>query len=92
MDPPSSMTQNSLREICEDADYGITLSDSTRLSTRLWKPIDALGDPVPVILEFLPYRKRDGTNARDALTHPISPSAAMHVHASICAAMVTVTV
>ena len=70
MDPPSSMTQNSLREICEDADYGITLSDSTRLSTRLWKPIDALGDPVPVILEFLPYRKRDGTNARDALTHP----------------------
>ena len=70
MDPPSSMTQNSLREICEDADYGITLSDSTRLSTRLWKPSDALGDPVPVILEFLPYRKRDGTNARDALTHP----------------------
>lgn len=70
MDPPSSMTQNSLREICEDADYGITLSDSIRLSTRLWKPIDALGDPVPVILEFLPYRKRDGTNARDALTHP----------------------
>ena len=70
MDPPSSMTQNSLREICEDADYGITLSDSTRLSTRLWKPIDALGDPVPVILEFLPYRKRDGTTARDALTHP----------------------
>jgi hypothetical protein len=64
------MTQNSLREICEDADYGITLSDSIRLSTRLWKPIDALGDPVPVILEFLPYRKRDGTNARDALTHP----------------------
>ena len=70
MDPPSSMTQNSLREICEDADYGITLSDSIRLSTRLWKPIDALGDPVPVILEFLPYRKRDGTTARDALTHP----------------------
>ena len=70
MDPPSGMTQNSLREICEDADYGITLSDSTRLSTRLWKPIDALENPVPVILEFLPYRKRDGTTARDALTHP----------------------
>ena len=64
------MTQNSLREICEDADYGIILSDSTRLSTRLWKPIDALENPVPVILEFLPYRKRDGTTARDALTHP----------------------
>lgn len=64
------MTQNSLRDISEDADYGITLSDSTRLSTRLWKPTDALDDPVPAILEFLPYRKRDGTTARDALTHP----------------------
>ena len=64
------MTQNSLREISEDADYGITLSDSTRLSTRLWKPTDAMIDPVPAILEFLPYRKRDGTTARDALTHP----------------------
>jgi predicted acyl esterase len=64
------MTQNSLREISEDADYGITLSDSTRLSTRLWKPVDAADKPVPAILEFLPYRKRDGTTARDALTHP----------------------
>lgn len=64
------MTQNSLRDISEDADYGITLSDSTRLSTRLWKPTDAATDPVPAILEFLPYRKRDGTTARDALTHP----------------------
>ena len=64
------MTQNSLHEICEDADYGITLSDSTRLSTRLWKPTNALENPVPAILEFLPYRKRDGTTARDALTHP----------------------
>jgi predicted acyl esterase len=64
------MTQNSLREISEDADYGITLSDSTRLSTRLWKPVDAGDKPVPAIMEFLPYRKRDGTTARDALTHP----------------------
>lgn len=64
------MTHNSLREISENADYGITLSDSTRLSTRLWKPVDAEDKPVPAILEFLPYRKRDGTTARDALTHP----------------------
>ena len=27
-------------------------------------------NPVPAILEHLPYRKRDGTTARDALTHP----------------------
>ena len=33
-------------------------------------PADADRDPVPAILEYLPYRKRDGTAARDALTHP----------------------
>eukprot|EP01133_Synstelium_polycarpum_P026183 gene26183-31464_t len=33
-------------------------------------PEDAMENPVPAILEFLPYRKRDGTTARDNLTHP----------------------
>lgn len=63
-------TPNALREITEDPDLGITLSDGTRLSARMWRPVDAQDDPVPVILEYLPYRKRDGTCARDALTHP----------------------
>ncbi|MEP4197634.1 MAG: CocE/NonD family hydrolase [Aliishimia sp.] len=64
------MNTNTLRPIHEDPDMGITLSDGTRLSARVWKPEDAGDDPVPAILEFLPYRKRDGTCARDALTHP----------------------
>ncbi len=69
--PSDSQRQpNSLRQIVEDADMGITLSDGCRLSARVWMPEDAGDDPVPVILEYLPYRKRDGTNARDALTHP----------------------
>ncbi|MEM1351712.1 MAG: CocE/NonD family hydrolase [Pseudomonadota bacterium] len=59
-----------LRDIEEDPDFGITLSDGCRLSARLWRPRDALEQPVPLILEYLPYRKRDGTAARDALTHP----------------------
>ncbi|MGJ8546895.1 MAG: CocE/NonD family hydrolase [Sulfitobacter sp.] len=63
-------TQNALRDITENPDLGITLSDGTRLSARAWQPQDAIDDPVPVILEYLPYRKRDGTCARDALTHP----------------------
>jgi len=32
-------------------------------------PENAHGFPVPAILEYLPYRKRDGTVARDDLTH-----------------------
>ncbi|MEO9779858.1 MAG: CocE/NonD family hydrolase [Sedimentitalea sp.] len=61
---------NALREIEELPDVGITLSDGCRLSARVWRPIDAVTNPVPAILEYLPYRKRDGTCARDALTHP----------------------
>ena len=54
----------------ETPDMGIVLSDGTRLSARVWMPEGAESNPVPAILEFLPYRKRDGTTARDALTHP----------------------
>jgi putative CocE/NonD family hydrolase len=63
-------TPNTLREIEDLPDMGITLSDGCRLSARVWRPRDAHDNPVPVILEYLPYRKRDGTCARDALTHP----------------------
>jgi putative CocE/NonD family hydrolase len=62
--------RNALREIEEIPDMGIVLSDGCRLSARVWRPVDAGDDPVPAILEYLPYRKRDGTVARDALTHP----------------------
>ena len=48
----------------------IPLRDGTRLAARIWLPRDAERDKVPAILEYLPYRKRDGTYDRDALTHP----------------------
>ena len=48
----------------------IPLADGTRLAVRLWLPDDAEGHPVPALLEYLPYRKRDGTAERDSLTHP----------------------
>ncbi|MEM7301687.1 MAG: CocE/NonD family hydrolase [Pseudomonadota bacterium] len=51
-------------------DMGIILSDGCRLSARVWLPKGADEQPVPAILEYLPYRKRDGTIARDELTHP----------------------
>ena len=58
------------RKIVENADLGIEMPDGCLLSARVWLPDDAEQDPVPAILEHLPYRKRDGTAARDALTHP----------------------
>ncbi len=48
----------------------IPLGDGTRLAARLWLPEDAEARPVPAILEYLPYRRRDGTAFRDARTHP----------------------
>jgi uncharacterized protein len=48
----------------------IPLADGTRLAARIWLPEDAETDPVPAILEYLPYRKHDGTVARDAVRQP----------------------
>ena len=56
-------------KVVETADMAIMVGNDCRLSARVWMPEGAVREPVPAILEFLPYRKRDGTAARDALTH-----------------------
>lgn len=58
-------------EVTEIEHFYIPLKDGTLLAARLWLPKNAGKDQtVPTILEYLPYRKRDGTAVRDALTHP----------------------
>ena len=47
--------------------FFIPLPDGTRLAARGWFPEGA--GPVPAILEYLPYRKRDGTRPRDQAMH-----------------------
>jgi putative CocE/NonD family hydrolase len=58
------------RPVREIENQWIVLADGCRLAARIWLPEDAAADPVPAILEYLPYRKRDGTVERDELTHP----------------------
>lgn len=48
----------------------IPLQDGRKLSARIWLPTQANKQPVPAILEYLPYRKRDGTAPRDESTYP----------------------
>ena len=48
----------------------ITMPDGCRLAARIWLPKDAQENPVPAILEYIPYRKNDGTALRDSLYHP----------------------
>jgi uncharacterized protein len=47
----------------------IPLPDGTRLAARLWLPADAARSPVPALLEYLPYRKRDFMRSRDGPMH-----------------------
>ena len=47
----------------------IPLADGTRLAARAWIPANAEHQPVPALLEFLPYRKRDFMRARDEPMH-----------------------
>ncbi|WP_027135551.1 CocE/NonD family hydrolase [Geminicoccus roseus] len=65
-----AMDEQATVEIVEWPNVFIPLSDGTRLAARIWLPKDAHERPVPAVLEYLPYRKRDGTVHRDALTHP----------------------
>jgi putative CocE/NonD family hydrolase len=48
----------------------IPMSDGIRLAARLWLPEAAEIQPVPAILEYIPYRKRDGVRLRDETLHP----------------------
>ena len=50
-------------------DTWIALTDGRRLAARLWRPNSHA--PAPAVLEYLPYRWRDGTTPRDATTHPV---------------------
>ena len=51
----------------------IPLSDGIRLGARIWLPEDAEDDPVPAILEYIPYRKGDGTARATSRATPTSP-------------------
>lgn len=49
-------------------DIRIPLPDGTRLYARIWRPVT--DEPVPALLEYLPYRLSDWTAPRDAQRHP----------------------
>jgi len=70
MMPELSIRTDFARAVREIENTWIPMPDGTRLAARIWLPEDSEVNPVPAILEYLPYRKRDGTVERDHLTHP----------------------
>lgn len=55
-------------DVHEDENVWIPVSDGIRLAARMWRPVGT--GPVPAIVEYIPYRKRDRTSARDSVHHP----------------------
>jgi putative CocE/NonD family hydrolase len=52
-----------LEQVC------IPVTEGLQLAARVWLPEDAGAHPVPAILEYIPYRRRDSTRARDDAMH-----------------------
>lgn len=49
----------------------IPMPDGARLAARMWLPETAPEQPVPAVLEYIPYRRRDNTRIRDESMHPL---------------------
>ena len=66
--PSSSLPPPSLPySVTVQDGFALTLACGTVLRGRLWLPQGA--GPVPCLLEYLPYRQRDGTRPRDDPMH-----------------------
>ncbi|MGH3795924.1 MAG: CocE/NonD family hydrolase [Pseudonocardiaceae bacterium] len=54
----------------EEEHVWIPVRDGIRLAARIWRPAFSDLEPVPAILEIIPYRQRDLTARRDSIHHP----------------------
>lgn len=69
------MNQNAgRREIRLIEHMMVPMSDGVSCAVKIWLPVDAEGDPVPAVLELIPYRKRDGSVFRDTKLQPVVAS------------------
>src|SRR5262249_58571204 len=48
---------------------GVPRPDGRRRAAGVWLPADAHDRPVPAVLEYIPYRKNDGTAVADEGRH-----------------------
>ncbi len=69
-----------LERIQEIENVFIPMPDGVNLAARLFLPRDAHAEPVPAILEYIPYRKRDLMRTRD---EPIHRYIAAHGYAGV---------
>ncbi|MER9820197.1 CocE/NonD family hydrolase [Mesorhizobium sp. M0129] len=58
------------RTVREIENIWIPMSDGIKIAARVWLPEDAEHDPVPVLMEYIPYRKRDSRRLHEETFHP----------------------
>ncbi|MBP1908288.1 CocE/NonD family hydrolase [Methanolobus bombayensis] len=63
------MTQTLEASFREIENIWITMPDGCNLAAKIWLPEDAEKYPVPAIIEYIPYRKRDFKALRDSRIH-----------------------
>ena len=57
-------------EVVQERHTWVEMPDGVRLAARIWRPAGSDEEPVPAVLEFIPYRQNDLTAARDSIHHP----------------------
>ena len=62
-----SLSEMPFRVITEDPVW-VRLADGCRIAATVWRPETSAN--VPVVIELIPYRRRDGTVFRDMEIHP----------------------
>jgi uncharacterized protein len=64
------MEHRDVAELIDEVETAwIPMSDGRRLAARLFLPKSASTQPAPVVLEYIPYRRRDGTRLGDEAMH-----------------------
>jgi putative CocE/NonD family hydrolase len=58
-----------LRKVRSLETVWIPMADGVKIAARIWLPEDAEQNPVPAIMEYIPYRRRDGTRLLDETLH-----------------------
>ncbi len=69
MTDPRTVRHDLLERIAEIENVFIPLQDGCRLAARVFLPAQARERPVPAVLEYIPYRKRDFMRGRDEPMH-----------------------
>ncbi len=71
LEPPElQMVADFPYDVLDDPAHWIPMPDGIRLAARVWRPVSSDDLPVPAVLEYIPYRRRDARLADDERVHP----------------------